>query len=506
MKYGAFLLSFGTILSYVLGVLRDMLFSRFYGASGLTDAYFSAFLVSDIALMIFVASALLGSLTPIFIREKSKNYEHGLHMFGIFFTYIPGFFLIISALGIYFAESIFPFFFPHLYAQYPVEFIFLGKLFFLSNAFFAFSNVLGNFLMSEKHFLSTALSPLFYNIGIIGGISFGAAEYGIIAAGVGGVVGAAMHLLLRVLEYFLQKTRFPFPVFSPQPALFELIKTMMFRWTTVALFPLMLVGMSRFAGTYSEGLYSLFLYSRNIISAPVAIFGVAFATAAFSHLSSLYESNKHNDFVQYFFQTIQKVLFWTIPTAIGVFFIGTEFLAYLYHLGNTPEEKFLLTSLVMILSLAIPFESINNVLSRTLNALHMGKTLVSSNILFLLVVFFVTITIAHFWHLPSVAMAMGYTTGFILQVIYIFFFLFRNPLFTQNTLESNLIHSIFIKSLWANIAMASFLFLHEGYSVLHEWWFVYWFLAVVMFSIGLYVLVLSKSTQYSVIRLIKTMV
>ncbi len=457
MRYAAALLSLGTILSYVLGVLRDLLFSRYYGASGLTDAYFSAFLVSDICLMIFVASALLGSLTPIYVREKNKEKSHGLLVFGNFYTYIPGVFLLVSFFGVLFAHQIFPFFFPHLYAQYPVEFIQLGQMFFLSNAFFAFSNVLGNFLMSEKKFLSTAFSPLLYNIGIIGGIVLGSSHFGILAAGMGGVFGAMMHLAIRIFEYMQLETKFPYPVFSFSPYLRELIGTMMFRWTTVALFPLMLVGMSRFAGMYSEGLYTLFLYSRNIISAPVAIFGVAFATACFSRLSHLQESGNPQEFVTYFFETIKKVLFWTIPTGIGVFFLGTPFLEYLYHLGKTPEEHTILLSLVLVLSIAIPFESINNVLSRTLNALSMGKVLVSSNLLFLVSVFAITFLVAHFTNFPSFAMAMGYTLGFIIQVSYTVFFLARQKIFKTHIQESSEVMKTFWASWWASGAMGVFL-------------------------------------------------
>src|SRR5262245_41132082 len=72
-RKGATFLTFLTLTSYGLGLVRDMLFSRLLGASRLLDVYNAAFVVPDILLNVFVAGALTAAFVPVFSHLRAQG-------------------------------------------------------------------------------------------------------------------------------------------------------------------------------------------------------------------------------------------------------------------------------------------------------------------------------------------------------------------------------------------------------------------------------------------------
>lgn len=422
----AMILSAGTLLSYLFGVMRDIIFANVYGASSITDAYFSAFLISDILLMICISSALLGIAIPLFMREREKNKIEGYNTYGIFFTSINSVFLGVCIIGIIFSPQLFQLLFPSQYSQNPDELVTLGRIFFASNFLFGISNFLGSFLMAHRHFLSTAIAPLLYNAGIMGGILLAGEHIGIYAAGWGALVGAFLHLSIRAIEYFWQPIRFPLPTNWESPALHELGKSMIFRWLTVASFPLIMLSISIYSSEAQSGLYTLFAYARNIESAPVAIFGAAIATAIFPVLSEHFAKQNTSDFQQEFWKSFFKTLFWTIPIGIGVFFCGSPLLQLIYGI-DTPNQINSLNIIIPLLALAIPFESLSSLFARTFNAMGDTKTplWIAAISLFSLILFL--FFISHIGSpLPSITIGIAYSLTFVISSSLSIFFLFSH--------------------------------------------------------------------------------
>jgi len=369
----ALILSVGTLLSYILGILRDLLFARYFGANVITDTYSAAFLISDVIMVIFVSSALLGLVTPLFLQERENNTKAGYTLFGVFFASILLIFSAVSLVGIFFTPEILSFFFSVQFSKEPELFTNLARLFFITNFFFAISNFIGSFLMVHKHFFSTALSPLLYNVGIVLGIIFFAESCGIYAPVYGAIAGSIGYLGVRLWEYFSKISldkRF-YPSFNwKSPMLKELGASMAFRWVTVGTLQIMLITVQNFSQSFEnqDGLYTLFLYARNLESAPVMIFGFAIATSAFQVLSQLFAEKKKEEMSKTFFIALYKILFWTIPMAVGIYFIGSMFLGMAYGLDITSNIYKTLESILLIIALAIPFESVLTLFVRTFNA------------------------------------------------------------------------------------------------------------------------------------------
>lgn len=429
----ALILSLGTFGSYILGVVRDIFFARSYGASAITDTYFSAFLIPDILLMICISSALLGIAVPLFMQKREENEKEGYLLYGNFFTVINTVFISISLLGIVFAPEIFSFLDNARYIQNPELLINLARIFFLSNVFFGISNFLGSFLMAHHHFLSTSLAPLFYNIGITVGIIFFADEYGIYAAAFGALVGAFSHLFSRIIEYLYYTNRFILSYNFSSPELKELAASMVFRWITVAALPLMFWVFSKYSSFQEEGLYTIFSYSRNIESAPVMIFGVAIATAVFPLLSQKFAEKNNNDIVSIFWNAFYKILFWTIPMSIGIFFLGDIVLGLVYNLNADGEKMQWIKNILYIIAFAIPLEALSSLFSRMFNAMGDTKTPLKIAVISLCTTFSVLFFLYNFpIFSSSTSIAISYFSGFIMSISSASYFLFSLDIFKKN--------------------------------------------------------------------------
>lgn len=472
----ALILSLGTFGSYILGVVRDIFFARSYGATQITDTYFSAFLIPDILLMICVSSALLGIAIPLFMQARERNNDYGYKLYGVFFTSIQTIFIFISVIGIIFTPEIFSFIDSQRYAENPELITNLARIFFASNLLFGISNFLGSFVMAHKHFISTALAPLFYNIGITLGIIFFAESYGIYAAAFGALIGAFAHLFSRAFEYFYHSDRFKISYNWKSPQLKELFSSMILRWITVAALPLIFWSFSKYASFTQEGLYTIFFYARNLESAPVMIFGVAIATSVFPLLSQNFAEKNIDKLLFIFWNAFYKILFWTIPMAIGIFFLGDLLLGQIYDLTDDFEKMIWIKNILIIIAFAIPFEALTSLFARTFNAMGDTKTPLRIAIISLCTTFSI-LAFLYFSKIfsPSSSIAIAYISGFIISVFSASYFLFSLDL-----LKKNKKITLFP---FVSIARKGFILSFIG-----------------SFLMGIIFYVLQNSTQYSYIR------
>jgi putative peptidoglycan lipid II flippase len=495
---GSVLLSLGTFGSYVLGAIRDIIFGNFFGVSGMTDAYLSSFLLGDILLMIFISSALMGLVTPIYLREKEISKTKAQKIFGDFFSTLLLIFGMVLIGASIFAESIFPLISPEIYSNYPKEFIQMGRLFLLSNGIFALSNFFGTFVMAHKHFVSTAIAPILYNLGIIGGILLLHEEYGVLAASYGGVVGALLHMVSRGGEYwyFSRKKSECFTIENPlaihkklaSPAVQELIISMLWKMGGLIIVPLTFLLFVRISAE-QEGLYTAFQYLRNLQSAPVAIFGIAFATAIFPILSQNQAEENQEKFHQNFWKTFSHILFWTLPASIGIFFLGDQVLAFLYGIEKTSLAYGWVEILSIFLAGILVFEALFHLFSRSFYASKDVSSPLIGGIIFLGGAV-ITLFIGKIFFPERLVYFLGgaYFIGYFFQTLFLFFWGIHKEIFIFS-IPQNLQKKIISTGIWSCI-MGVFLFFTSLFPEIF-WRFSFDIINVIIISsiaIGIYFL------------------
>src|SRR5512138_3756767 len=92
-----------TILSRIMGMLRDMVVSRLFGAGLATDAFFAAFQIPNMLRRFFAEGALTSAFVPTFTEVyNQKGEEEARELANACFTLLTIIMALVTLLGILF--------------------------------------------------------------------------------------------------------------------------------------------------------------------------------------------------------------------------------------------------------------------------------------------------------------------------------------------------------------------------------------------------------------------
>lgn len=363
--HAALLLMSASLLSYMAGLMRDRVLSTTFGATRFTDAYNASFLIPDLLFNLFIAGALSVAFVPVFTSYFKQNKEQAQVVANTIITFGT---LLLGAVGIvlFFATPyIIPAFLSHVDAADHQLIISMTRIMLLSPILFAISNALGSILITQKHFLAYALSGFLYNLGIILGIIVLSERFGIFAAAIGAVIGAFFHLFVRLLNIFSVKYKYRPTLSLKHKGVMKIFKLMIPKTVSLVAWQLMLWTYTFVAYGLGEGSVAAFNYARNLQSFPVSLFGIAFATAIFPFLADHVHHKNREKFSGDFQTSLEKILFFAIPAAVGMLILNREIIEIILKGGAFDDAAVNLTSLVLFFFiLSIPIESAVHLFAR----------------------------------------------------------------------------------------------------------------------------------------------
>ncbi|MBU2524445.1 murein biosynthesis integral membrane protein MurJ [Patescibacteria group bacterium] len=368
----ALILTIASLLSYAMGMVRDIVMAGYYGAQMSTDAYNSAFLVPDGIFNLFVAGALTAAFIPVFsgyLTKKQKDEASSLA--STFLASASLVVVVVGAIAYIFMPDIIGWYFNEASADKIELIIKMSRILLLSPLLFAISNTLGNILISHKQFVSYAIAPLFYNVGIIGGIVFFSESMGIYAAAWGAVFGIGLHLLTRLVEILTLDFKFTWNINFWHPGIKKIVALMipktvgLMSWQ-FALWKINQIGNSK---EMVDGSVAAFYYARNLQSFPVSIFGIALATAVFPYLADHAAAGRGEVFAHQYQKSLRQILFFTLPAAAGIFLLSKPIVKLIYMRGAFDENDLIMTSgILAFFAISIPFEGAVHLTARAFYA------------------------------------------------------------------------------------------------------------------------------------------
>jgi len=416
------LIAITSFISYGIGLLRDKIIAFHFGTTNATDAYNASFLLPDILFNLFIAGALSAAFLPIFTEQLVKDKKEA-HI--IANTILTGATLFISALALIafiLMGQVVPLVFPDISAKLHTDIIIMTRMMLGSAILFAISNTLGNILMSYKHFFSYAVSPILYNLGIILGIIFLKDSIGIYSAAVGVLIGAFLHCAIRIIDTMNTGFKYEPQLKFRNPHFRKIIKLMIPKSISLIAWQINLVLYSIVGLKLIAGGFTAFNYARNIQSFAVSLFGIAFATAVFPYLTTAISEGSKEKYCEHIQKTMQRILFFTIPAAVGVMVLATPITELILSGGVFDQKSTALTSLILFFfALSIPFEGLSHILARAFYALKNTITPMKIQIFSMAIIAASTIYLAPKYGIQW--FSIGFTIGFIIYVVLMLYFL-----------------------------------------------------------------------------------
>jgi putative peptidoglycan lipid II flippase len=199
LPQGAILLAVLTFGAYLAGLVRDRIFARTYGAGPELDAYNAAFVLPELLLDVLVAAGLTAPFVPVFTTLRRDAPGDAAPFAQTVLTLAVGVMTVGCVLLFFLAPATIAIIAPGFDAQTQALYLDLFRLMLVTPILFAASITLGEILVAERRFLFYALAPILYNVGIVVGTVLLSRQLGIFAAAVGAILGASLHLGIRVV-------------------------------------------------------------------------------------------------------------------------------------------------------------------------------------------------------------------------------------------------------------------------------------------------------------------
>ncbi|WP_392559517.1 murein biosynthesis integral membrane protein MurJ [Orbus mooreae] len=328
-----------TMVSRVLGFIRDAIVARYFGAGMATDAFFVAFKLPNLLRRIFAEGAFSQAFVPILAEYKSQQGDEAARTF---VAYVAGLLTlvlaIVTAIGVLaapiiifitapgFTEPVEKFELASLMLKITFPYIFLISL----------SSLAGAVLNTWNRFSVPAFVPTFLNLSMIGFTLFTSPYFNppVLSLAVGVVVGGVLQLLYQ-LPYLKQIGMLVLPRLNLRDSgVWRVLKLMGPAILGVSVAQISLIINTIFASFLVTGSVSWMYYADRLMEFPSGVLGVALGTIL---LPSLSKSFSKGDFKQY-----SDLLDWglrlcfllALPSAVALGVIAKPLISTLFEYGK----------------------------------------------------------------------------------------------------------------------------------------------------------------------------
>jgi len=333
-----------TLLSRVLGLVRDVFFARLFGAFPIMDAFFVAFKIPNSFRRFFAEGAFARAFIPVLSDYRENQDEADVQALIDRTSGTLGLILfVITLIGIIAAPVIILIFAPGFFDEqnngmenrYDLSVAMLRFTFpyllFISLTAFA-----GAILNTNKQFWATAFAPVILNIVLIiasGWIAPSASNPGLILAMAVFVAGFLQ--LLFLLPFVHQIGQLPKPKWGwKDSGVRKIIKLMIPSIIGSSAAQVNLLFNTLIASFLTAGSISWIYYSDRLLEFPVGVFGVALSTVVLPNLatkSAIHEEAQFKSIVQW---GVRISLLVSVPAATGLYILSGPLIATIFLGGN----------------------------------------------------------------------------------------------------------------------------------------------------------------------------
>jgi putative peptidoglycan lipid II flippase len=403
VNQAALLLGIFTLLSQVLGLVRDRMFTSTLGAGSQLDVYYASFQMPDIIFNLVATLVSVTVLLPILLKITEEDGEEKTHyFFSQIFTSFIVLIIFISILAFVFAHIVAPIVAPGFDEVELAKLVRLSRIMLLSPIILGISNLFASITQMKRRFILFAASPLLYNLGIIIGIVFFYEKFGLSGLAYGVVLGSIFHMIIQI-PFLLKDKMFPRFVRVRDWAM---IRTMAFmslpRTFGLVVHSVTILVLISLATSIGEGSVSILRLSMNLQNVPLALVGASFSVAAFPALAKDFTTGNTKEFLNTIGNAARQIIFWSIP--ITVLFIVLRAQIVRVILGSqtfTWEDTRLAAATVAMFVISVTAQSLILLFTRAFYATGDTKRPVLINIVSSAVIIIFSLIVLYVYRGPT---------------------------------------------------------------------------------------------------------
>ncbi|HIL42029.1 MAG TPA: murein biosynthesis integral membrane protein MurJ [Gammaproteobacteria bacterium] len=484
-----------TLLSRILGLIRDFIIAKYFGANGLTDAFLVAFRVPNFLRRLFGEGAFSQAFVPILAEAKANNSEaevqnvinHIATKFLIFLVIITVIAVVIAPLiiflfawGFYFSEESSKFYLATDMLRITFPYLLLISL-------TAFS---GAILNTYDKFAVPAFTPVLLNVSMIVCAIYLSQhlETPIMALAWGVFIGGIAQLIFQI-PFLIKINKLPKLTRGSHESVKKLKMRMLPALFGVSVSQINLLIDTMIATTLVSGSVSWLYYSDRLLELPLALIGITLATVALVKLSNHFANNDTQKFTQTVEYAFKIGILFGIPSSVGLVLLSEPLIITLfqydqfdiYSAAKSSQSLVAygsgLVAFILVKILASIFLSRGD----TRTPVRAGIVAMSSNVILNLI-------LAHYFE--HVGLAAATSISALINCSLLYYYLLKSKIFRMSTE----LMKLFVKVSLSSVIMGSFIVFYSGdtefYIISNVWQRVMSISSTITISAAIYFIIL----------------
>lgn len=332
-------MSFATLISRILGYVKDMILAFYFGATGISDAFFAAFRITNFLRELFAEGSMSSAFIPVLTENRhTQGEEAAQRLVKITFSFILLCAGIICVLGIIFAPAIVSVI-THGFADQPEKFsltVLLTRIMFPFLLFISLAALIMGTLNTKRVFFIPSLAPAMLNITIILIVIalVPLLKQPIIAVAIGVVIGGFVQFAFQLPSFYKKNYRLGFIADFRHPALKKMAVLLIPATLALAVNQVYILVSLLLASYLPEGSITYLYYSMRLIQFPIGIFIVAVGQAALPTLSEHAVRGDYEKLKEHFSFALRLLFFISIPSMAGLIALREPIVNILFQRGT----------------------------------------------------------------------------------------------------------------------------------------------------------------------------
>ncbi len=348
-----------TLLSRILGFVRDFVIARIFGAGMLTDAFFVAFKLPNLLRRLFAEGAFSQAFVPILGEYKNKRGEIEAkrlvdHVATLLFLVL----LVVTLIGMAAAPLLVYISAPGFAAdagkfELTVE---LTRITFPYILFMSLVALSGGILNTWSRFAIPAFTPVLLNLAMIGMALFATPYFAqpVIALGWAVFLGGALQLALQLpsLKRIGMLPRFALD--WKDEGVRRILRLMAPALLGVSVAQISLLINTIFASFLDTGSVSWLYYADRLMEFPSGMLGAALGTILLPSLAKYHANERFDEYSKLLDWGLRLTLLLAAPAALALAIIAVPLISTLFHHGAfTTHDVFMTRSALVAYSLGL---------------------------------------------------------------------------------------------------------------------------------------------------------
>ncbi|MCK2151349.1 murein biosynthesis integral membrane protein MurJ [Marinobacter alexandrii] len=338
-----------TMLSRVLGLVRDMVIARYFGAGAGADAFFVAFKIPNFLRRLFAEGAFSQAFVPVLssyrehqpVSEVKRLVDAVAGSLGLILLAVT----LVAMLGAPVLTAVFA---PG-FLEDEVKFALASDMLRITFPYLLLISLTafaGGILNSYDRFAVPAFTPVLLNLAMIGAAIYLTPLMAepVMALAWGVFIAGALQLFFQ-LPFLMRLGLLPRPrVDYKHEGVGRILRLMAPALFGVSVSQINLLLDTVLASFLQTGSVSWLYYSDRLSELPLGVFGIAIATVILPSLSRKHAAESADQFAATLDWAVRAVLLIGLPAAVALALLAEPLIATLFHYGEVTDRDVLMSA------------------------------------------------------------------------------------------------------------------------------------------------------------------